>query len=187
MLITTVYRLKKQLCQTQDLSLRKYLENSEKISHYKPNYGKQFLYKESESVGEIIIHYIKKLQQLQEKTEKIERQQNTKSGRFSKVGSKAYYRRNWKYTKHIHILAIHRQRIASKKNYFATSYRNLFKTNSFLQHKPATIYTETKHPYINWLRFNIQCDKHKTSNKEVCFTINMYETTYWLKEDDTLA
>ena len=72
------------------ISLRRYLKNSKKISLNKPTYGKQFLYKQSEPKGEIIIHYIEKLQQLQDKIERIESQQNTKSGRFSKVGSKAY-------------------------------------------------------------------------------------------------
>ena len=74
MLTTTVYRLKKKLWQTQDLFLRRYLKNSKKNSPYKPIYGKQFLHKESQSKGEIIIRYIKKLQQLQEKIVKIESQ-----------------------------------------------------------------------------------------------------------------
>ena len=46
---------------------------------------------------------------------------------------------------------------------------------------------KTKHPYINWLRLDIQCDKHETSNIEAYLTINIYEKTYWLKDDDTLA
>ena len=78
----------------QDLSLRRYLKNSKKISLCKLICGNQFLYKKSMSKGEIIIYYIKKLKQLQEKIKKIESQQSTKSGRFSKVGSKAYRRRN---------------------------------------------------------------------------------------------
>ena len=56
------------------LILEKILKNSKKNYLYKPTYGKQFFYKESQSKGEIIIRYIKKLQQLQEKIDKIESQ-----------------------------------------------------------------------------------------------------------------
>ena len=55
------------------LIIEKILKEFENISLLKPTYGKQFLYQESLSKGEIIIHYIKKLLELQEKTGKIEK------------------------------------------------------------------------------------------------------------------
>ena len=51
--------------------IEKIFKEFENISLHKPTYGKQFLYQESPSKGEIIIHYIKKLQQLKRKSERL--------------------------------------------------------------------------------------------------------------------
>ena len=85
------------------------------------------------------------------------------------------------------LLAPDRRRIASKKNYFTTSYCSLLNANFFFPNKPAIVHTKVRHPYINWSRFDIQCDKHKTSNIKACLTINMHKTINWLEEDDTLG
>ena len=53
--------------------IEKILKEFENISRYKPTYGKQFFYKESLLKDEIIIHYVRKLQQLPEEIEKIEK------------------------------------------------------------------------------------------------------------------
>ena len=78
-------------------------------------------------------------------------------------------------TPNIHKLATDCRRIAPKKSYFATSYGSLFKTNSFLQNKPAIVYNviNTKHRTSKHALLSI-CIKRRTGSKKMIRWLNMF-------------